>query len=121
MTAVDEIDAQPPARIRWFAVVSLVGHVGLLAIGAASLWRIGDGWWIGALVALLFVLLYATMWRFWLAPGSKLRRGYRERFTITLVIVPLTVVLGALAQLWLPALVAGSFVMLGDALNERRN
>lgn len=38
---------------------------------------------------------------------------------MTLVIVPVVVVLAALGDVWLPALVAGSFVLLGDALNQR--
>lgn len=119
MSGIDRIDNAPVATVRWFAVVSLVGHLGLLGLGAWSLWVISGGWWLGAVAAPLFVLAYAAMWRFLLAPGSRRRLGYRERFTVTIVVVPLVVVLAALGEVWLPALVAGSFVLLGDALNQR--
>ncbi|NLE96455.1 MAG: hypothetical protein GX596_00495 [Propionibacterium sp.] len=118
MSGVDRIDHEPVAQVRWFAVVSLVGHLGLVGLGAWSLWVISGGWWLGAVTAPVFVLLYAAMWRFWLAPGSRRRLGYRERFTATIVVVPLVVVLAALGEVWLPAVVAGSFVLLGDALNR---
>ena len=119
MSGVDRIDARPAAEVRWFAVVSLVGHVGLLALGAWALWRISGGWWLGAATAPVFAVAYAAMWRFLLAPGSRRRLGQRERFTLTLVVVPLVVVLAALGEIWLPALIMGSFVLLGDSLNER--
>lgn len=120
MATIDEIDSQPVTEIRWFAVVSLIGHLGLLALGAVSLWRIADGGWLGFGAAAVFVLLYASMWRFLLAPGSVRRLGIQERWTVTLVVVPLVIVIAALANIWLPAVVAGSFVLLGDALNQRR-
>lgn len=120
MAGVDEIEAQPATEIRWFAVVSLVGHLGLLVIGAVSLSLISDGGWLGFGSAAFFILLYAVMWRFLLAPGSTRRLGVRERWTITLVAVPMVIVLATLANVWIPAVVAGSFVLLGDALNQRR-
>lgn len=110
---------EPAGDIRWFGIVLLVGHVALLALGAVSLWRISGGWWIGAVAAAVFVIAYAAGWRFWLAPGARSRLGYRERLTVTMVAGPAVVVLGSLAGLWLPALIATSVVLLGDALNER--
>ena len=110
---------EPAGDIRWYGVVLLVGHVALLVLGAASLWRIAGGWWIGAAAAAVFVLAYAASWRFWLAPGARGRLGYKERLTVTMVVGPAVVVLGSLAGLWLPALIATSVVLLGDALNER--
>lgn len=106
-------------EIRWFGIVLLVGHLALLTIGAVSLWRIAGGWWVGAVAAAVFGLLYIGVWRFWLAPGSGRRMGYKERLTINVILGPLVVVLGSLAGLWLPALLAVSVVLLGDALNER--
>ena len=110
---------EPAGDIRWYGVVLLVGHVALLVRGAVSLWRIAGGWWIGAAAAAVFVLAYAAGWRFWLAPGARGRLGYKERLTVTMVVGPAVVVLGSLAGLWLPALIATSVVLLGDALNER--
>ena len=80
---------------------------------------IAGGWWLGAVAAGLFALGYLALWRFLLAPGSPSRLGYRERFTFALVAGPVVVVLGSLAGLWLPALMATSVVILGDALDER--
>lgn len=111
--------ARPAGEIRWFGVVLLVGHLALLVIGAVALWRIAGGWWLGALAAGLFVLVYATLWRIWLAPGSHRRLGYKERFTFTVVAGPAVIVLGGLTGLWLTALVATSVVLLGDALDKR--
>ncbi|MFT3887490.1 MAG: hypothetical protein QM713_04910 [Arachnia sp.] len=106
-------------EVRWFGVVLLVGHLALTVIGAVALWRIAGGWWVGALAAVLFVLGYVLLWRYLLAPGSRRRLAYRERLTIALVVGPAVVVLGGLTSLWLPALVATSVLILGDALNER--
>ena len=117
---VSELPPEPETQIRWFGVVMLVGHLALLAIGALSLWRIAGGWWLGAAAAGLFVVAYFFMWRFLLAPGATTRLGFRERLTTALVLGTIVVVLGALAELWLPALVAVSIVILGDSLNERR-
>lgn len=116
---VAEIEDSPATEVRWFGVVLLIGHLGLLVIGAASLWRIAGGWWVGVLAAGLFVLAYAAVWRFWLAPGSRRRLGYKERLTVNLVAGPAIVVLGSLASLWLPALLATSIVLLCDALDQR--
>lgn len=105
--------------IRWFAVVLLIGQVALLAIGAVSLWRIAGGWWLGAVAAAVFAIGYAVLWRVWLAAGSSRHLRYRERFTVNLVAGPIVVILGALAGLWLPGLLAVSVILLCDALNER--
>lgn len=119
MAAVDRIDDAPPTRIRWFAVVALVGHLILLLVGAWSLWTIAGGGLVGAIAAIVVVIGYAMMWRFLLAPGSRRRLGERERLTLTIVVVPIVIVLAALGSVWLPALIGGSFVLLGDALNGR--
>ena len=116
---VAEIEDSPATEVRWFGVVLLIGHLALLVMGAASLWRIAGGWWVGVLAAGLFVLAYAAVWRFWLAPGSRRRLGYKERLTVNLVAGPAIVVLGSLASLWLPALLATSIVLLCDALDQR--
>ncbi len=110
---------EPAGDIRWYGVVLLVGHVALLVLGAVSLWRIAGGWWIGAAAAAVFVLAYAAGWRFWLAQGTRGRLGYKERLTVTMVVGRAVVLLSSLAGLWLPALIATSVVLLGDALNER--
>lgn len=111
--------AETATEIRWFGVVLLVGHLALMALGAVALWRIAGGWWIGALVAVLFVLGYFAVWRYLLAPGSHTRLGYRERLTVALVMGPAVLVLASLAGLWVPALVATCVVILGDALDQR--
>lgn len=113
-----ETDA-PVTSVRWFGLVLLIGQVALLCLGAMSLWRIAGGWWIGALAAAVFLAAYAVVWRFWLAPGSGRRLRYRERLTLNLVLGPIVVVLGSLASLWLPALLATSVVLLCDALDQR--
>jgi len=106
-------------EVRWYGVVLLVGHLALTVIGAVSLWRIAGGWWVGAAAAALFVLGYLALWRYLLAPGSRQRLAYLERLAIALVTGPAVLVLGGLTDLWLPALVAMSVLILGDALNER--
>ncbi|AQP47809.1 hypothetical protein BW730_10200 [Tessaracoccus aquimaris] len=113
--------AGPSSEIRWFGLVLLVGHLGLLAIGAVALWRIAGGWWVGAVAAAVFVAAYAAVWRFWLAPGSTRRLGYKERLTVNVVAGPAVIVLGSLSGLWLPALLATSVILLSDALNQRRS
>ena len=106
-------------EIRWFGVVLLVGHLALPVLGAVALWRVAGGWWGGAGVAALFMLGYLALWKQLLAPGTRQRLNYRERLTVALVVGPAVVVLGSLSGLWLPALMATSVVLLGDALNER--
>ena len=111
--------SERPSTIRWFGVVFLIGHVALLLLGGLALWQIAGGWWLGAVAAASLAVLYIAVWRFWLAPGSRYRLGYRERLTMHLVLGPGVVVLTALTQLWLAALVALSVILLGDALDER--
>ncbi|MDO5677440.1 MAG: hypothetical protein Q4G35_08050 [Propionibacteriaceae bacterium] len=117
----DEVSevAQSATEVRWFGVVLFVGHVALMVMGAIALWRIAGGWWVGAAVALVFVLGYFALWRYLLAPGSNVRLGYKERLTVSLVVGPAVVVLASLAGLWIPALVATCIMILGDALDER--
>ena len=115
---VAEVEVQPATSVRWFGVVLLVGHIALLAVGALALWSIAGGGGVGALAAAVFVVGYAAMWRFLLAPGSRSRLGYRERLTVSLIVGPIVVLLGSLSGLWLLGLVATSIVLLGDALNE---
>lgn len=106
-------------EVRWYAIVLFLGHLALLGLGAWSLWRIAGGWWLGAVVAALFVLAYATCWALLLAPGSSRRLSYKERLTVQCVVGPAIVVLSSLAGLWLPALVALSVTIMCDALNEK--
>lgn len=112
-------EEQPPGGIRWFAVVLLIAYVAMLAIGTGSLWFIAGGGPASWIAASAFALLYLTGWRIWLAPGSHRRLAFRERVTVHLVAGPLVVVLGSLAQVWLPAVVALSALVMCDALNER--
>lgn len=108
-----------PAEIRWYGVVLLAGHVGLLLLGVASLWRIFGGGGLGITGGLLFAAAYAALWRFLLAPGSRQRLAFKKRLGYTLAVGVAVLVLGAFASLWLPALIAISVVLLGDTLNER--
>lgn len=117
---VQQFGEAPVTRVRWFGIVVLVGHLGLLAVGAISLWRIPGGGVLGGIVAALFVVGYAVLWRFLLAPGSHRRLGYRERLTTALILGPIVLLLAALVNLWLQALIALSVVLLGDSLNESR-
>lgn len=112
-------DARERTGVRWFGIVLFVGQVALAALGAVSLWRIGGGVWVGATAAAVFVVVFAAVWRLLLAPGSPSRLRYRERLTVTLVVGPVVIVVGSLAGLWLPALMATSVALLGDALDER--
>ncbi|AQP45103.1 hypothetical protein [Tessaracoccus flavus] len=115
---VAELPPAPETRVRWFGVVLLAGHLALLVIGAVALWRISGGGWLGAAVAGAFAVIYAFVWRYLLAPGSRTRLGFRERLTTSLILGPVAVVLGALTDIWLPALMATSIVILSDSLNE---
>lgn len=113
---------EPPqgGGIRWFAAVLLVAQLGLLVLGAVSLWRVGGGWWLGAAVAAAFVLLTVVGWYVVMAPGSPWRLGFRERLVVNLLFGSAVLVATGLANLWLPALVALATVVLTDALDERR-
>lgn len=118
----DITDSQPPSRpggIRWFAVVLLVAYVALLAIGTGSIWVIAGGGLVSWIAAAVFALLYAAGWRLWLAAGSRRRFTFKERVTVHLVAGPVVVVLGSLAHVWLPAVLALSVVVMCDALDER--
>lgn len=105
--------------IRWFAVVMLVAHLALLAIGTISLWRIGGGGSVAWIASGVFALIFILGWWLWLAPGSHHRLSFRERLTVHLVGGPIVVVLASLANVWLPAIIALSVVVMCDALNER--
>ena len=122
MSDVDGTDAQSASmQIRWFALVSLVGHLVLLGTGTYSLSHIGGHGWVAIVVAALFAVAYIGMWWILLAPGSPRRLGDGERFLWKVVVVPIVVVLAALGQVWLLALVGASFVFLGDALDAQRS
>lgn len=108
-----------PAGIRWFAVVLLLAYIALLAIGAISLWRMGGGGLASWIAASVFALLFILGWRLWLKPGSNRRLAFRERTTVHLVGGPIVIILASLAQVWLPAIVALSIIVMCDALNER--
>lgn len=118
MTALPD----PPqgGGIRWFAAVLLLAQLGLLVLGAVSLWRIGGGWGLGAAVAGVFVVVAVVGWYFVMAPGSRFRLGFRERLVVNLLFGSAVLVATGLANLWLPALVALAMVVLTDALDERR-
>lgn len=112
-------ETQRLGGIRWFAVVVLVTYLALLAIGAWSLWVIAGGGLTSWIAASVFSALYVLGWRVWLAPGSRMRLAFRERTTLHMVAGPIVVVLGSLAQVWLPAVLALSALVMCDALNER--
>lgn len=115
----DSEEPQRPAGIRWFGVVLLVAYVAMLAIGVASLWAIAGGGSASWIASGVFMVLYLAGWRVWLAPGSRRRLAFRERVTVHLVAGPVVVVLGSLAHVWLPAVLALSVLVMSDALNER--
>ncbi len=105
--------------IRWFAVVLLLAYLALLVIGTVSLWRIAGGGPASWVAAAVFALIFILGWRMWLAAGSHRRLAFRERVTVHLVGGPIVVVLASPAQIWLPAVIALSIVIMCDALNER--
>lgn len=105
--------------IRWYAVVSVIGHLLLLGTGAFALSHITRHQPLGIVVAAVFALVYAGMWLLLIAPGSRRRLMPQERFLWKVVTVPVVVVVAALGEVWLLALVGASFVFLGDALDGR--
>ncbi|MEO7587885.1 MAG: hypothetical protein ABIS84_07625 [Arachnia sp.] len=115
----DSEEAPRPGGVRWYGVVLLVAYVALLALGCWSLWLIAGGELVAGIAAAIFALLYVLGWRVWLAPGSHRRLAFKERLTVHLIAGPVVVVLGSLAGVWLPTLVALSAVVMCDALNER--
>lgn len=122
MSESDADDEQAtPVQIRWFALVSLIGHLLLLGTGTYSLSIIGGHGWVAIVAAALFAVAYVGMWWILLAPGSYRRLGAGERFLWKIIVVPVVVVLAALGQMWLLALIGASFVFLGDALDAQRS
>lgn len=107
------------AEVGWFGIVLLAGHLGLLSIASVSLWRVCGGGIVGFVTAGLIVLTYAALWRLLFAPAAPRRLDYKQRLVTTVLLGTGTVLLGALAQLWVPALLATSVVVLGDTLDER--
>lgn len=110
---------EPSQQIGWYAIVGFIGQLALMGLGAWSLWRITGGGWVAAAVAGVFVIAYFALWRIWLAPGSRRRVGFRERTTVMLILGPAVVALCTLGQVWLPALIALSAVLLCDSLAQR--
>ncbi|MGO1383506.1 MAG: hypothetical protein ACTHWA_09125 [Arachnia sp.] len=120
VTNITDTEPTPrPGGIRWFAVVLVLAYLALLIICTVSLSRIaGDG--ITSWIAIgVFSVVFILGWRWWLAAGSHLRLAFRERLTVHLVGGPILVVLGSLAGLWMPAIIALSVAVMCDALNER--
>ena len=105
--------------IRWYGMLLFIGQLALLALAAWSLYRI-DGGWLGVGVAIVLVVVHVLGWIPLMAPGSTRRLHYRERLLVNLVDGVLLVAICALNGLWLPALVALSFAVIGDALDSRR-
>lgn len=106
--------------ISWYAIVLLAGHLLLAGVSAWSLWVLGSGLWLGLGAALVIVIAYAALWRLRLAPGAHSRFTYKQRLTTHLILGPAVVVLAVLGQVWLPAVVGISMVLLGDALASRQ-
>ena len=120
VTDVTDEGARPrPGGIRWFGLVLFLAHVSLLALGAWSLWVLAGRQLVAATAAAVFALLYMGARRLWMAPGSRRRLAFKERVTVHLVAGPVIVILGSLAQLVLPAVVALSIAVMCDALDER--
>lgn len=120
VTDISDSDAPSgPPGIRWFAVVLLLAYIALLGIGAISLWRIAGGGLPSWIAAGVFTVLFILGWRLWLKPRSTRRLAFRERTTVHLVGGPIVIILASLAQVWLPAIMALSIIVMCDALNER--
>lgn len=115
----EPVPERPVGSIGWFSVVMLIGHLGLLGIGASSLWVIAGGGWVSWIAAIALVIGYLLLWRLRLAPAARNRFAYRERLLVHLILGPAVIVLGSLANLWLPALAALSVIVLCDALAQR--
>lgn len=105
-------------RVQWYAVVQFLAHLGVLAIGCYSLWQMGGGWWLGALAGAVFAVVYGSIWATWLVAGSARRQSYRGRLLTVLLSGTMIVVLAGFADVWLPAVVAVSVIVLCDALGE---
>ncbi|MFV0428639.1 MAG: hypothetical protein ACK5KO_04340 [Arachnia sp.] len=111
--------SRDPEEVRWYSISMFGGHLGLLAVACASLWLILGGGWPAIGLMACAVVVYFVLWRTWLAPVATRRLRYRERLTVHLVLGPAIAVLASLADLWLPALIAVSVIVLSDALDER--
>lgn len=119
MSRAKSTENSPARKVRWFAIVALIGHLLLLGSSCYSLWRISGGGWLGFGTALALLLCYLAMWRFWLAPGSRHRFAVRERLILKLILIPVLAIVTALGEVPVLGVVAGCFILLGDYLNER--
>lgn len=63
-------DPRDPVRIRWYALVLFLAHIGVLIVGCSSLWRITNGGWSGTFAAVCFTAAYAALWAVWLVPEA---------------------------------------------------
>lgn len=105
-------------RIRWYALVQFIAHLGVLALGGVALWRLSGTWWSAALAVVVFAVCYTTMWARWLAAGSRSRLGFRGRLLVVLVSGALVVTIAGLTGMLPTAVIAVSMIILCDALDR---
>lgn len=82
------------AELAWLVLIGLTG------------WRLGGGWWLGALVGAALLAAFLFAWGRWMAPRSTHRLPFEYRQLLLVVLGSALTVLAAIVGLLLPAGVA---------------
>lgn len=106
------VNRSKPRRYRTVIVVAMgLAESTWLALLLMIGWRLGSGWWLGAVLSLGFGLTFLIIWGRWMAPQSRHRLSEDSRPVLLVLISSSLIVIAALAGLFMPAAIS-SLVLL---------
>lgn len=109
----------PPILADWSTWVMFAAElIWLVVLGIAG-WRLGQGWWLGAVEAVIFVGILVAAWARWMAPRSRHRLDPNNRLIALILLGSVITVLGASAGLLIPAAAASVLIVVAHRRHNR--
>ena len=110
---------EPPVVVHWSSLLLLAGEMTWLCVLGWSGWRLGGGWWPGAVEGAVFIGAFVLTWGTWMAPRARRRLDFEGRQLVLVLMGSLITVLGAAAGALVPALAASVAVVVGHRRHYR--
>lgn len=97
----------------------IVGEVSWLVLFPFVGWRLGGGWWFGAIVASALLVTFIAIWGRWMAPSSAHRLPFENRQLLLILLGSALTVLSSIEGLFAPAAISSLVLVWAHRAHQR--
>lgn len=110
---------EPPILHDWSSVLLFACELTWLGLLGYSGWRLGGGWWLGFVGAVVLVSGFIAFWARWMAPKSPTRLDFENRQLALIVIGSTITIISAAAGPWLVGGLSSILLVLSARRHHR--